>query len=226
MRLFTVLLLLSIYTISFGQKTKERFIPVELFTGANWDGKHVLTLKKVSTTSCATVSGRQRACDEYHITGPFKTEENNTKIEWANNEISYYLRTFNIRGEKVESFFTINNSRDGLVRIYDKRKRWGARTYNGLGSKFPLGYWKQGEVRTYNSDIPTRIEIIELDGPNHSLTFRWTIGRGKGRNDDNIYTYCPGRGFTNLRHNNKRADSKKSKPTKLSKSKTELNKNN
>jgi len=187
---------------AYNSSTKERFIPVELFTGIKWDGEHELILKEASTSACATVSGKTRPCDNYNITGPFKTETNNTKIEWAGNEVSYYRRTFNIRGGKVESFFTINNSRDGLVRIYDKRKQWGARTYDGLGSKFPLGYWKQGEVRTYDSRRSTRIEIIELDGPNHCLTFRWVIGLGKKRNQDNIYTFCPERGFTNIRHSN------------------------
>lgn len=181
--------------------TKERFIPVELFTGAEWGGEHELVLKNISTTNCASFSGKQ--CDNYHIEGPFKTESNNTKIEWAGNAIAYYRRTFKTRrGGMVESFFTINNSRDGLVRIYDKRKKWGERTYSGLGSKFPLGYWKQGEVRSYASRSPTKIEIIELDGPDHCLTFRWTIGSGKGRNSDNNYTFCPGRGFTAISHNN------------------------
>jgi len=187
---------------AYNSSTKERFIPVELFTGGKWDGKHKLILEEVSTTACASVSGRQRPCDNIYLTGPFKTEINNTKIEWAGDELSYYRRTFSFRGGEVESFFTINNSRDGLVRIYDKRKQWGARTYNGLGSKFPLGYWKQGEKRSYASRRPTSIEIIELDGPNHCLTFRWIVGLGKGRNSDNNYTFCPDSGFTNIRHNN------------------------
>jgi len=185
--------------------TKERFIPVELFTGGKWDGKHELVLKEVSTTACASayVEGRARPCDNYYLKGPFKTEKNDTKIEWAGEHISYYKRTFSTRhmGE-VESHFTINNSKDGLVRIYDKRKQWGARPYSGLGSKFPLGYWKQGEVRTYASRKPTRIEIIELDGPDHCLTFRWVIGKGEKKNMDNNYTYCPERGFTKISHNN------------------------
>lgn len=187
---------------AYNSATKERFIPVELFTGGIWDGKPELVLKEVSTSACATVSGSDRPCDNYYISGPFKTETNNTKIEWAGNEVSYYRRTFSTRrmGE-VESYFTINNSRDGLVRIYDKRKQWGARTYSGLGNKFPLGYWKQGEVRNYATARPTRIEIIELDGPDHCLTFRWVIGDGKERNSDNNYTFCPDRGLTNIRHN-------------------------
>ncbi|MBB6520207.1 hypothetical protein [Pseudoteredinibacter isoporae] len=181
---------------------KQRFIPVELFTGAKWDGKHELAMKAVSTSTCVTFIGKKRPCSQFQITGPFKTEENNTKIEWRGDEIPYYRRIFSIRESQVESFFTINNSKDGLVRIYDKRKQWGTRTYDGLGSKFPLGYWKQGEVREYNSRRPTRIEIIELEGPNKCLTFRWTIGEGKRRNQDNIYTFCPDLGFTEFQHYN------------------------
>ncbi|NMP30038.1 hypothetical protein HII17_00565 [Thalassotalea sp. M1531] len=191
----------TVWDNAYNSKTKQRYIPVELFTGAKWDGEHQLTFKEVSTIACASSSGKR--CDKYYVTGPFKTEKNDTKIEWASNEIPYYLRTFSTRRMgKVESFFTINNSRDGLVRIYDKRKQWGARTYSGLGSKFPLGYWQQGEVRVYESRRPTKIEIIELNGPDHCLTFRWVIGKGERKNMDNNYTFCPNRGFTKISHNN------------------------
>lgn len=94
------------------------------------------------------------------------------------------------------------------MRIYDKRAQWGERLYDGLGSKFPLGYWKEGEVRSYPSRRPTRIEIIELDGPDRCLTFRWVIGLGKKRNQDNTYTFCPDRGFTNFQQNYQEADKK------------------
>ena len=188
---------------AYNDETKQRFIPVELFTGANWNGKHQLNLNEVSTTACYTVIGRNRPCDQVELSGPFLTEANNTKIEWVGDKVPYYIRKFRIRGEQVESHFTINNSRDGLVRIFDKRKKWGTRTYDGLGSKFPLGYWKQGEVRTYPSKRPTRIEIVELNGPDHCLTFRWVVGDGLKRNQDNNYTFCPNRGFTAYKSNYK-----------------------
>jgi len=175
----------------------KRFIPVELFTGVSWNGEHKLTMKEASTSTCASYNGRD--CDLFKIVGPFKTAEFKTKIEWAGEEVSYYRRTFTIpnRGEVI-SYFTINNSKDGLVRVFDKRKQWGDRTYDGLGSKFPLGYWKQGEVRSYHSKRPTKIEIIELYGKNDCLTFRWTIGDGSRRNSDNIYTFCPNIGLTQI----------------------------
>lgn len=190
----------SPWDTAYNSTTEERFIPVELFTGAEWDGKHELVMNEVSTSTCASSDGKW--CDNYHITGPFKTERNDTKIEWAGDEISYYRRTFSIRSRgEVESFFTINASRDGLVRIYDKRKQWGERTYTGVGSKFPLGNWKQGEVRTYPTRRPIRVEILELNGPDNCLTFRWTIGDGKRRNTDNNYTFCPGVGLKSIEHN-------------------------
>lgn len=181
-------------------ESKRRFIPVELFTGAEWDGKHELKLNNVSTTTCASADGKQ--CDKYHIKGPFKTKENNTKIAWAGDQLTYYLRTFFIpsRGEVI-SHFTINNSKDGLVRIYDKRERWGERTYSGLSSKFPLGYWQQSEVRHYGTKKPVRIEILELRDDKDCLTFRWTLGKGKGKNSDNNYTFCPNKGLTSIAHN-------------------------
>lgn len=180
------------------QEVKEtRFIPVELFTGSKWNGKHELTMKEVSTSTCSSYNGRP--CSEFKIVGPFKTDEFKTKIEWAGDQVSYYRRTFTIpsRGDVI-SYFTINNSRDGLVRVFDKRKQWGERFYDGLGSKFPLGNWKQGEVRSYPSKRPTKIEILELYGENDCLTFRWTIGDGSRRNSDNIYTFCPNVGLTNI----------------------------
>lgn len=186
---------------AYNEETKQRFIPVELFTGLEWDGKHELVLKEATTTACSETKGRP--CINYYVSGPYKTETNNTKIDWVGEQIPYYKRTFSTRRMgPVESHFTINNSKDGLVRIFDKRKQWGNRAYDGLGSKFPLGYWKQGEVRTYNSKRPTRIEIVELNGPHNCLTFRWVIGKGERKNMDNNYTFCPNRGFSKFQHNN------------------------
>lgn len=188
---------------AYNPDTKQRFIPVELFTGAIWSGKHELHMHEATTSACYTVIGRNRPCDPAEISGPFKTPDNTTQIQWVGDQVPYYVRTFSIRGEPVESHFTINNSRDGMVRIFDKRKRWGERTYDGLGSKFPLGYWKQGEVRVYPSKRPTKIENLELNGPDHCLTFRWVVGDGTKRNQDNNYTFCPNRGFTAYESNYK-----------------------
>ena len=79
---------------AYNAQTKQRFIPVELFTGASWDGKHQLKLNKATTTGCYTVIGSNRPCDQIKLSGPYLTETNKTKIEWAAKEVPYYLRTF------------------------------------------------------------------------------------------------------------------------------------
>jgi hypothetical protein len=194
----------DLWAKAYNNETKERFIPVELFTGAKWDGKHELVMKEAATSTCVSVNGRQ--CGNFYISGPFKTETNDTEIKWVGEQIPYYIRTFDNRYTgPVVSHFTINASRDGLVRIYDKRKQWGERLYTGAGIKFPLGNWKQGEVRTYISPRPIRLEILELNGPDNCLTFRWTIGDGKRRNSDNNYTFCPNVGFKKMDQNYQRS---------------------
>lgn len=56
---------------AYNKDTKKRFIPVELFTGGQWDGKHKLIMKPENTIACSSFAGKP--CNKYHITGPFKT---------------------------------------------------------------------------------------------------------------------------------------------------------
>jgi hypothetical protein len=56
----------------FNSSTKERFIPVELFTGGKWDGKHELILKEVSTSACASVSGKKKTMRQLLHYGSFQ----------------------------------------------------------------------------------------------------------------------------------------------------------
>lgn len=181
--------------VTANQEVKERFIPVELFTGMPWDGEHILEMKEAKTSTCASSDGKR--CDTYRITGPF-TKETISGIEWAGEQISYYKRTYRTPSRTVESHYTINKTKDGLVRIFDKRNGV-ERTFSGKGNKFPLGLWKQGEVRTYDDTRPVKIEIMDIDGSGGCLTFRWTLGGG-GWNRDNIYTFCPNRGLVKIRH--------------------------
>ena len=43
----------NVWAKSYNETTQQRFIPVELFTGATWDGKHQLQLKQANTIACA-----------------------------------------------------------------------------------------------------------------------------------------------------------------------------
>jgi len=174
--------------------TKERFIPVELWTGGQWDGTKELKMAKVNTRF-----GRRM---EKQIRGP---------IEWkhpATGEmLLVYERMSPERDGTKWQLFTINEDRSGLGRVDDARPSLGKRAMSG-GLKFPLGYWKEGETRKFaykhydGSKESTRVETITISQIDftyleipHCLKFEWTLTDGEGakRYDRHTYIYCPGK---------------------------------
>jgi len=171
--------------------TGVRFIPVELWTGAEWDGAHVIRMSK------ADLSFGERG--EKGITGPF---------EWTRPKTGERLLVYERSNRDKRQLFTITNDGTGLGRVYDSR--YGRDCVNEV--KFPLGYWKQGEMRVYNVKCngdkklrPLKVTIKDLDfvyqGMSHSLRFHWLIDGGRGRGTDMIYTYSPERGLVHVEGN-------------------------
>src|SRR6185436_9808131 len=119
------------------------------------------------------------------------------------NGIQVYER---LNRDKLQRF-AIRDDRTGLGRVFDSR-------YPQLGCrgevKFPLGHWKQGEVREYQLDCtrgkrPLTVTIEEIDfvydGVPHSLRFHWLFMEGRGRGTDMRYVYSPLRGLVNVQGN-------------------------
>ena len=109
-------------------------------------------------------------------------------------------------GVKFE-LFAINETKNGLGRVYDSRSSLGVRSFSG-GLKFPLGVWKQGEIRQLiekryeGGKIGSRTEritITRLDflyqGSAHCLEFDWEYRDGAKLLDYQTYTYCPDKGM-------------------------------
>ena len=104
--------------------------------------------------------------------------------------------------------FAIRDDRTGLGRVFDSR-------YPDLGCqgevKFPLGRWKQGEVREYYLNCgrgrprPLKVTIEDIDfvydGVPHSLRFHWLLMEGRGRGTDMRYVYSPLRGLVYVQGN-------------------------
>ena len=170
----------SAWQRAYDPATRTRFIPVELWTGAAWDGT-----QEIRMAPAALQFGHR---GDKEITGP---------KEW--NGIQVYER---INRDKVQ-LFAIRDDRTGLGRVFDSR-------YPHAGCrgevKFPLGRWKQGEVREYQLScsrsrrpIPLKVTIEEIDfeygGAPHSLRFHWLLDEGRGRGTDMRYTYSPLRGL-------------------------------
>jgi len=176
----------SAWQRAYDPATRTRFIPVELWTGATWDGT-----QEIRMAPAALEFGRR---GDKSVKGP---------TTW--NGIQVYER---LNRGKLQ-LFAIRDDRTGLGRVFDSR-------YPQLGCrgevKFPLGYWKQGEVREYQvacrggrSKRPLQVTIEEIDfvhdGVPHSLRFHWLYMEGKGRGTDMRYVYSPLRGLVKVRGN-------------------------
>ena len=176
--------------------TKARFIPVELWTGAEWDGK-----KELKMSNSETRFGDRLNKD---IKGPMEW-----KHPMTGETLFVYERTNQERDGVKSQLFAMNEEKTGLGRVYDSRTEFGVRTFSG-GLKFPLGYWKQGETkqvvetRYEGSRVETRIESIKItqldftyrETP-HCLEFEWIYQESRRAKiiDHQTYTYCPNRGM-------------------------------
>jgi hypothetical protein len=176
--------------------SQARFIPIELWTGMEWDGK-----RELQTTKAETRFGDRLNKD---IKGP---------MEWKHpmtGETLFVSERTNQERDGVKSqLFAMNEEKTGLGRVYDSRTEFGVRTFSG-GLKFPLGYWKQGETkqlvetRYEASRVETRIESIKItqldfiyQGTPHCLEFEWIYKESRRPKiiDHQTYTYCPNRGM-------------------------------
>src|SRR4249920_3546086 len=104
--------------------SQARFIPVELWTGVEWDGK-----KELKMSNAETRFGDRLNKD---IKGP---------IEWKHPmtgaTLVVYERTNQERDGVKSQLFAMNEEKMGLGRVYDSRTEFGVRTFSG-GLKFPL----------------------------------------------------------------------------------------
>ena len=185
-----------IWEASINPQTKERYIPVELWAGAEWDGKRELKMVAVN----GTYHHRSSA---YQIRGP---------IEWkhpVSGETTTVYERVNPGRSKDEDkvqLFTINQDGTGLGRLFDGRPGRDTRTYSG-GLKFPLGLWKENETKSFSYKVwdtteSQRAETITIKQMNFSyqgtpycLEIYWTATDRSGRKtyDRHTYIYCPGK---------------------------------
>lgn len=177
--------------------TGSRFIPTQLIVPGTWDGTRRIDLPIADgTDSEGTVwSGPQEWRNPY--TGQTLTV--------------YDRRRVSKREGSVEQKMAVRVDGSAVGRVYDSR-------FGGLvcdqEAKFPVGAWKQNEVRTFDYVClaarggkiverrrTARITIEELDyeynGIPHSLRFAWRFSdRDSGEVlDHRTYVFSPGRGL-------------------------------
>ena len=132
-------LLIVLFIFSFSQLSfaNERFIPLELFTGGE-----IRDDIDIKFTPADKVFGKKK---RKKIVGP---------LDWrapgSEEIIKVYKRTKKNREGRVRKtqYFTITNDGQCMGRVYDQRR--SGTKYIKNGCKFPLGFWKKGETRTFS----------------------------------------------------------------------------
>ena len=175
---------------SVDRSSGRRFIPVELFTGTEWDGTQAIRLVP------AKLEFGKRG--EKSLAGP---------MDWTPPNASTPIQVYERINRDKRQLFALRDDQTGLGRVLDSR--YGNSVCLGE-SKFPLGFWKQGEVRDYqvycrNDVRPLRITIEQIDfthdGVPHSLRFHWLLNQGRGRATDMRYVYSPLKGLVDVQGN-------------------------
>ena len=175
-------------------QVQERFLPVELLTGNPMPETQSLSFAPVERTY-AFVNASPDAkgeMGETQLKGP---------VQWVGENGKAY-EVYERKVPLAHERFALTPDRTAVGRVFDGR--WGNATNEG---KFPVGTWKQGQKRTYdtvyhtssgNTQFQTSIEIEKLscvyEGVEGAVQFRWKTSRGR----DYGYIYAPGRGLVRV----------------------------
>ena len=189
-----IILILFIFSFSQFSFANERFIPLELFTGGE-----IRDDIDIKFTPADKVFGKKK---RKKIVGP---------LDWrapgSEEIIKVYKRTQKNREGRVRKtqYFTITNDSQCMGRVYDQRR--SGTKYIKNGCKFPLGFWKKNETRTFSVTDSGRSRTVELKilqlgkKPTDCVKFNWKLfdaatGQKYGDND---YKFCKGRAMTDLK---------------------------
>ena len=188
-----IFLFLFIFLFTSNVQSNERFIPLELFTGGD-----IRDDTEIRFTPADLVFGEKK---RKKIVGP---------IDWrapgSKEIIKVYKRTNKNKQGRVKKtqLFTVTNDGQCLGRVYDQRR--SGTKYIKNGCKFPLGYWKKDETRTFSvtdggSSRTVELKILKLGKkPTDCVKFNWKLYNMKNGKlmDDNDYTFSAGKAMTKL----------------------------
>ena len=91
-----------------------------------------------------------------------------------------------------------------MGRVYDQRR--SKTKYIKNGCKFPLGFWKKGETRSFSvtdagSSRTVELKILKLGKkPTDCIKYNWKLFDTSGNKlADNDYGFCKNRAMTSLK---------------------------
>jgi hypothetical protein len=184
----------AVWDAAYDPASGTRFVPMQLILPAHWSGERRIDLPQI--TSFVDPDG-----DRWR--GPI----GDTDLITGSPMQAYERSRYNKREGNVDQRFAVRAEQDGLGRVYDSR--FGEIRCSGE-IKFPLGEWKQDEVRRNEYSCKsargqpkkrTNTIIIEkIDFPcrgvAHCLQFTWKheIEGESEPSDYRRYVFAPGAG--------------------------------
>ena len=190
-KILFVFILLVFPIISFAD---EKFIPVELWLGENITGSKKIVFPEVNF--------KFGYKERHKIKGPIIWKNSKTKENIKVYDRSRYSKK---EDKEISQLWTVTNNNQCLGRVFDNR---GNRFIEN-GCKFPIGFWKKGESRSFTSDYfderkgnykrVKTITILHLEKDDKScLKFKWEVSQKGVLIDENIYEYCPRKGLVRV----------------------------
>lgn len=192
----------SAWNGSINRETQTRFIPTQLYVPSLWSGETTVELPRAggSDSEGTKWSGPEEWVAPY-------TKEKKTV---------YDRRRFNPREGEVVQKMAIRADKVAIGRAFDSRFSMGGHSCDEE-PKFPLGLWKQGEVRKFDYEcrfnrsgtvtkpiFTVTLTIDEIDfeyaGTPHSLRFTWHLHSKTSDRvlDHKTYTATPGKGIVSF----------------------------
>jgi len=178
----------------------KRFIPVELWTGGQWNGTKEIRMNNIDKTF-----GKR---EQKKIQGTFYWNHPET-----GNRILVYERTNKTKKGLKYQLFAVNNDKSGIGKVFDERPGKQKRYFQGE-VLFPLGYWRQGETRVYkyyeyinggsfarNARITIKKISFKYKKIPFSLEYDWLLTDNKG----NVifyenFIYSPGKSMVRFKN--------------------------
>jgi hypothetical protein len=175
---------------------QERFLPVELLTGnpmPDAQAAPALVFAPVERTyPFVDVTNGAASMMETQLKGP---------MQWVGEGGKAY-EVYERKVPRAHERFALTPDQTAIGRVYDDR--FGNATNEG---KFPVGLWKQGQKRVYDTvyysprgarSLQSSVEIEKLsctyEGVAGAVQYRWKTSQGL----DYGYVYAPGRGLVQV----------------------------
>lgn len=183
----------AVWDAAYDAASGTRFIPMQLILPSRWNGERRIDLPAVQFVDPDGDRWKGPVDDSDLLSGA---------------AMRAYIRTRHNRREgHVDQRFAVRAEQDGLGRVYDSR--FGEIRCGGE-IKFPLGEWRQGEVRrndyvcrSARGQPKGRVNIITIEkidfpcrGIDHCLQFTWRheIEGQSEPSDFRRYIFAPGLG--------------------------------